>query len=67
MSEKWLDVAYINIEEAILHGRIMEGHGDARKEREVRVELTELQKGAIDTLGAAHDLAMQRLLRSFAA
>jgi NADH dehydrogenase FAD-containing subunit len=69
MSEEWFDVAYINFDEAILHGRMTDGMDEfhVRKEREVRVVLNDAQKRLIEDMNTRHQMQMQRLLRSFAA
>lgn len=67
MPEEWFEVAYINFDKAILHGRVM-GERDEnlyRKETMIEQVLTEEQKRAIEDLNFEHDRAMQRLLRSF--
>lgn len=67
MPEEWFEVAYINFDKAILHGRVM-GERDEnlfRKETMIEQVLTKEQKRAIEDLNFEHELAMQRLLRSF--
>lgn len=69
MSEEWFDVAYINFDEAILHGRMTEGMDEFRvwRERDVRQVLTDDQKRSIEEMNMTHQSAMQKLLRSFVA
>ena len=63
MSNEWFDVAYINHNEAILHGQVApNGYGS---EREIRQVLTDEQIAAVVDLNEAHDAAMNKLLRSF--
>jgi len=68
MSSEWFDIAYINYDEAILHGRINEGRDEfgCMKEREVRVVLTEAQKDAIVDLNERHCREREALLRTMA-
>ena len=70
MPEEWFDVAYINFDKAILHGRVtvLEKRGAAihgRTERMIEQVLTDEQKRAIEDLNEDHREAMQKLLRSF--
>lgn len=73
MPEEWFEVAYINFDKAILHGRVMEEttdkYGtltvDVKRERYIEQVLTDEQKHQIENLNSDHDLAMQKLLRSF--
>lgn len=59
MSEDWFEVAYINFDEAILHGNTAD--------RSVRVVLSDEQKRAVENLNERHRDEMQRLLRGMAA
>ncbi len=67
MPEEWFEVAYINFDKAILHGRIAAGIDDFRCRRQADVEqvLTDEQREQISHLGAQHHDEMQRLLASF--
>ena len=68
MPEDYFEVAYINFDEAILHGRAR-GEIDAsgvRKEREVRIVLSAEQKRAIEDMNSRHQREMQKLLREMA-
>ena len=67
MPEEWFEVAYINFDKAILHGRAM-GERDEdlrREERMIEQVLTNEQKRQIEDLNFEHEQAMQKLLRSF--
>lgn len=67
MPEEYFDVAYINFDKAILHGRITAGrdeHG-CRKEASVEQVLTAEQKKQIEDLNFEHQIAMDKLLASF--
>lgn len=68
MPEEYFDVAYINFDKAILHGRITAGrdkHG-CRIERELEQVLTDEQKEALVDLNERHRDEMNALLSSFA-
>ena len=67
MPEEWFEVAYINFDKAILHGRVMGERDENLCRKEIMIEqvLTEEQKRAIEDLNFEHDQAMQKLLRSF--
>lgn len=74
MPEEWFEVAYINFDKAILHGRVMEEtsesggtflRGTFKRERYIEQVLTVEQKRQIEDLNFEHDQAMQKLLRSF--
>lgn len=67
MPEEWFEVAYINFDKAILHGRIRVGFVgyDRPTEKMVEQVLTSEQKRQIEDLNFEHDQAMQKLLRSF--
>lgn len=74
MPEEWFEVAYINYDKAILHGRVMEmvkpdhpalNQAFFRKEREIEQVLTEEQKNAIVDMNERHQDEMQALLKSF--
>ncbi len=68
MPEEWFEVAYINFDKAILHGRVSDGFDEfrCRKERMIEQVLTEEQKKQIEDLNFKHDNEMQQLLRGFA-
>jgi len=59
MSEDWFEIAYINFEKAILHGR-------RKDQTEVEIVLTEEQKRAVEDLNFKHEMAIQKLLRGWA-
>jgi hypothetical protein len=66
MPEEWFDVAYINFDKAIMHGRVMfKNDNGFREERYIEQQLTEEQKSEIEDLNFERDMAMQKLLRSF--
>lgn len=67
MDNEWLDVAYINLDEAILHGRVVDGRDvfGVTLEREVRVTLTDEQKTQIEDMNFKHQLEMRKLLKGF--
>jgi len=74
MPEEWFEVAYINFDKAILHGRVMEmvrpeepalNRAFFRKERMIEQVLTEEEKNAIADLNVKHQDEMQELLKSF--
>ena len=67
MPEEWFEVAYINFDKAILHGRVMGERDENLCRKEIMIEqvLTKEQKRAIQDLNFEHDQAMQKLLRSF--
>ena len=73
MPEEWFEVAYINFDKAVLHGRVMEEmaekHGTfirgVKRERYVEQVLTDEQKRQIEDMNEDHQEAMQKLLRSF--
>ncbi|HYI43712.1 MAG TPA: hypothetical protein VD768_08840 [Sphingomicrobium sp.] len=67
MPEEWLEIAHINFDKVILHGRVTAGrdeHG-CRLERDVEHVLTLDQADAVSNLSARHHREMQKLLRSF--
>lgn len=67
MPEEYFDVAYINFEKAILHGRIRGGIDANRCVIEAMIEqvLTDDQTYAIDGLNFKHQMEMNELLSSF--
>lgn len=67
MPEEWFNVAHINFDKAILHGRITAGIDEHRVRIEAQVEqvLTDEQREAIADLESKHNQEMQRLLGSF--
>lgn len=67
MPEEWFEVAYINFDKAILHGRMTAGFDEyrVRQERYLEQVLTDDQKRQIEDLNFAHDQKMQSLLKSF--
>lgn len=67
MPEEYFELAHINFDKVILHGRITAGsdeHG-CRTEAYVEQVLTEEQRNRIGHMSTAHDIEMQRLLASF--
>lgn len=68
MPEEYFDVAYINFDEAILHGRIRLGRDEnfVAQEKQVRLTLTDEQKKQIEDLNFEHEMAMTKLLSGFA-
>jgi SNF2 family DNA or RNA helicase len=68
MSDEWFEVAYINFDEAILHGQkrgVLDEYG-VRSEERVRVVLTDEQKRAVEDLNERHRDEMNALLRGMA-
>lgn len=67
MPEEWLELAYINFDKTILHGRVTAGRDDngVRREREVEQVLTDDQKEAVIDLNERHSREMLSLLRGF--
>ncbi|WP_397604998.1 hypothetical protein [Sphingorhabdus sp.] len=67
MPEEYFDVAYINFDKAILHGRIRGGLDANRCVIEAMIEqvLTEEQKREIEDLNFEHQVAMNKLLSRF--
>ncbi|WP_404480007.1 hypothetical protein [Novosphingobium sp. BL-52-GroH] len=67
MPEEWFDLAYINFDKVILHGRITTGHDEFRVRREAEVEqvLTDEQKDAVQELKIKHNDELNALLSSF--
>lgn len=67
MPEEYFDVAYINFDKAILHGRITAGRDQfgCRIEANVEQVLTEDQREQIYSLNTKHQMAMDKLLSSF--
>lgn len=67
MPEEWFEVAYINFDKAILHGRVMGERDEYLCRKEIMIEqvLTNEQKRQIEDLNEEHQEAMQKLLRSF--
>lgn len=67
MPEEWLEVAYINFDKAILHGRVIEGKDKfgVRQEREIEQVLTGPQQDTLADLNLQHEIERAKLLRSF--
>lgn len=72
MPAEWFEVAYINFDKAILHGRIMKNVINStgsmsrpRVERMIEQVLSSEQKRQIKDMNEEHRVAMQKLLRSF--
>lgn len=66
MPEEYFDVAYINFDKAILHGRLAGGRDQFGCRTNVYVEqvLTDEQRADISDLEAKHQLEMSRFLAS---
>jgi DNA-binding MarR family transcriptional regulator len=60
VSDEWFDVAFINEDEAIVHGRRADGS-------RIRVSLTAEQRAELEALVDNHHRALQHMLESFAA
>lgn len=69
MPEEWLEIAYINFNKAIVHGRITDGLDEyrVRKEREIEQVLTDEQKAKVEDLQIRQRDELHKLLRSFVA
>ena len=67
MNNEWLDLAYINFDKVILHGRICTGVDaeGCNLERLVEQELTEEQKQLVYDLNFKHQCEMNAVLRGF--
>ena len=67
MPEEWFEIACINFNKAILHGRAMAGKDEVgcRIERLIEQELTPEQRAQVENLSSEHDRQMQALLSSF--
>lgn len=74
MPEEWFEVAYINYDKAILHGRVMAmvpyehpalNRAFTRMPQDIEQVLTDEQKDAIVELNEKHRDEMQVLLKSF--
>jgi len=67
MPEEFFDVAYINFDKTILHGRITVGKDEygCRKEASVEQVLTEDQKKSLRKLQSKHHDEIDALLSSF--
>ena len=74
MPEEWFEVAYINFDKAILHGRVLElvksdhpalNRAYVRTERMIEQVLTDEQKRQIEDLNEKHRDEMQKLLKEF--
>mgnify|MGYP003441354063 CR=1 FL=1 len=67
MEQEWLEIAYINFDKAIMHGRVTVGRDNLGciKEREVEQVLTDEQKRAVEDLEIKHRSELRRLLKSF--
>lgn len=73
MPEEWFEVAYINFDKAILHGRVRvpmlisngEYFHNTHGPQEIEQVLTDEQKNAIADLNEKHQDEMQKLLKSF--
>ena len=61
MNNEWFDVAWINFDKAILHGQYV----DDGCERQIECTLTAEQIAKVQDMNAAHQQAMDALLRSF--
>lgn len=67
MPEEWFDLAYINFDKVILHGRITAGRDEFRVRREANIEqvLTDEQRDAVAELKYKHADELNALLGSF--
>ncbi len=73
MPEEWFEVAYINYDKAILHGRVrvpvLISNGqyfhNTHEPRDIEQVLTDEQKNAIVDMNERHQDEMQALLKSF--
>ena len=73
MPEEWFEVAYINYDKAILHGRarvpMLIGNGEyfhnTHEPKDIEQVLTDEQKNAIVDMNERHREEMQALLKSF--
>ena len=67
MPEEWLEIAYINFDKAILHGRATAGHDEHGCRREIEVEqiLTAEQIRLVQDMNTRHQSEMHKLLGSF--
>lgn len=67
MPEEWLEVAYINFDKAIMHGRVTEGRDSfgVRHQREIEQVLTGPQQDTLADLNLRHEIERAELLRSF--
>lgn len=66
MPEEYFELAYINFDKVIMHGRAMYTNEDGfRQEKYIEQVLTAEQKRDIEALNIKHDMQMQNLLRSF--
>lgn len=69
MNNEWLDIAYINFDEAILHGQIVSKEQYdgfyMSGEKEVRQVLTEEQKRLVEDLNFKHQQETFKLLKGF--
>ena len=61
MENEWFEVAYINFDEAILHGQMAVDGG----EKQVRKVLSEQEKERVVDMNERHRAEMKALLRSF--
>lgn len=69
MEQEWLDIAYINFDKAIMHGRVVAGRDDygVTIEREIEQTLTDVQKQAVEDIDFRHQQERRALLKSFVA
>jgi hypothetical protein len=67
MPEEWFEVAYINFDKAILHGRATVGQDEfgCRKAADVEQVLTGEQKEQLVELNERHARETERLLAGF--
>ena len=67
MPEEWLELAHINFDKTIMHGRVNAGVDEfgVRNEREIEQVLTAEQKAIWQSLSERHHDEMQKLLRFF--
>lgn len=69
MEQEWLNIAYINFDKAIMHGRVVAGRDSygVTIEREIEQTLTDAQKQAVDDLDFKHQQERRALLKGFVA
>lgn len=68
MENEWFEIAYINFNKAILHGRVQRGRDKfgVNIEQEIEIVLSESEKSAICDLIAKHERALRKVYRAIA-
>ena len=68
MAEEYFEIAHINFDEMILHGRITVGRDEwgVRQEEALRIVLSDEQKAEIEALDSEHRRQMDKLLSGIA-